>query len=342
MKTAQEILAIPVDEPERLFSGHIDAAKKQYLALASKWQDRTGTDPEKSSVMSHVNVLFDRAVDKIVSGTWARDGVLQVTDELGREYSMPYWRHHAFELGDAYVGMRLVAYSVRREDSDLVRRGTQLIERLTYPDALVKKEVSRYMPRIEEVLELKDRIVVVVQKDADLVLLKDLLKHQGGRLDPRHVAWIVSRLYNVASYFQLVGLTHNHIGPETYFVSPSQHTGALLGGWWYAAKHGENLRAAPQRTIDYAPSIKTRRADARADLDLIKATARELLGDVSGSRLLQDKTVPRAMSEWLLTTSTGDAFQEFRLWYDNVLPKSFGPHRFVKLEVTADDVYKGD
>jgi hypothetical protein len=43
--------------------------------------------------------------------------------------------------------------------------------------------------------------VLVLEKPVGTIRLRDLIEHFGGRLDPRHVAWMMSELLNVAAYF---------------------------------------------------------------------------------------------------------------------------------------------
>ena len=75
----------------------------------------------------------------------------------------------------------------------------------------------------------------------------------------------------------------------------------------------------------------------RSDLELIRATGRELLGDISGIRL-RDPSIPRPMAEWLRYPSAGSALADYRFWRE-VLIASFGGRRFVRLDVTPEKMY---
>ena len=141
----------------------------------------------------------------------------------------------------------------------------------------------------------------------DAVLLEDLLDHFGGAIDARHVGWIVNRLHNLACYFDYAGIVHHDIGPRTFFVSPRFHSGLLLGGWWYARLQGESIRALPDRTLRIAPPdvIRSRRADKRVDLELIRQTGRELLGAARGMGANGDGKIPPAMARWIKGATSG-------------------------------------
>ncbi|MCC9000305.1 MAG: hypothetical protein LM522_12585, partial [Candidatus Contendobacter sp.] len=131
------------------------------------------------------------------------------------------------------------------------------------------------------------------------------------------------------------------IGVDAGFISPHQHRSALLGGWWYAVRQGERMRAAPAVTLQYAPGeVITRKCgDIRTDLELIRALGRELLGDVTGARLAREKVAPPPMLDWLRFPAPRSAVDDYHTWQRRVLTASFGERRFLKLDLSADDLY---
>jgi hypothetical protein len=183
--------------------------------------------------------------------------------------------------------------------------------------------------------------VVVMKKTADVLSLRDVLTHFKGRIDERHVAWMMSALLNIACYWQYAGIAHNAVSLDTCFISPKHHTVLVLGGWWYSRPIGGKMIAAPSHTINYAPhDLLTKKvADIRTDLEMIKALGRQLLGDVTGMRLASDKSVPQPMARWLKQAASDNAVDEYRIWKKKILHDSFDDRRFVELAVTSNDIY---
>jgi hypothetical protein len=179
-----------------------------------------------------------------------------------------------------------------------------------------------------------------------MVLLSDLrdaiTKSTGKNFDSKHVAWVMSRLLSIACFLQINGQTHNGIAADAVFVSPAMHTALLAGGWWYAARENTALKGLPGTALDNVPHdvLSSGRATRRVDLELIRAVGRDLLGDPTGSLILRDKKVPKPMAHWLTNSTSGDAFEDFREWSDDVLKSSFGARRFVELKVSFSDVYQ--
>ena len=338
--TASEILALAT--PEQLFTGEAESAKSQYRLLSKLWHPDLNKAALAASVFAQVNDLYHKGVEKLRAGTWETPGLYVFSDVKGKQYQVKYKRKHDFELGEMYVGEHTVTYFIDKAQRDLYERARKTIKSFKYANDKMKAEVERYLPTIHTESETADRLVMVVKKDPDLLLLRDVLDHLKGKLDPKHVAWVLNTMYNTFSYLKYSGLTHNSISLDTYFISPQKHTGALLGGWWYSAAVNDKLVAIPSRTLTYAPHGLTSKkiATPQIDSELIRATGRELLGDGGGSKLLADPGIPNAMLSWLRTAGSGDAYREYEDWSKKVLKSSFGERRFVELKIQPSDVYK--
>jgi hypothetical protein len=108
--------------------------------------------------------------------------------------------------------------------------------------------MERYMPRKRADFEARDgTMVLVIEKTPDVYRLRDLISALGGSIEPKHVAWMMNTVLNIACYLERAGLTHNAITPDSYFVSPKYHSGLLLGDWWFAAKAGQSRCCICQR-----------------------------------------------------------------------------------------------
>jgi hypothetical protein len=339
--TADQILAIPAIEPERLFTGDPAAARAEYRKLASIWHPDHNPDARAAAVFDHIAGLYRRAESRLAGGTWLVPGLLKLTAVNGQAYEIRYRKRRPFELGDLFIGRGVVAYVLTGEYTDLWRAATSTVDGFRFANPAMQAEVARYLPSPAGAFETRDASVLVIKKAAKHVLLADLLEHVGGTLAPEHMAWILSSLLNVACYLRYAGLTHNAISLDTYFVAPSDHSGALLGGWWYAAARGAKLRALPAQSLRLLPPdmLGAKRADPRLDLDLIRGVGRALLGDESGASLGRDGRVPAPLRHWLRLASSGDAVQEYDYWQRHVLTESFGARRFVPLHVSADAIY---
>jgi hypothetical protein len=341
--SADTLLAIPDDQPERLFDGSREDVKRTYRLLAMSWHpDRSG-DPDAHAVFQHVNRLYECAQDLIGRGEWQGSGPLRLSAIDGKTYEINYLRRHPFELGMMYVANTVVAFVVELAHADLVANAQRILRQLRYADDAMRAQVAPHLPAwpLAGAFQTADAYVVVMRKTPDLLLLRDVLGHVKGRLDARHVAWVISSLLNLCCYFEYAGITHNALSLDTCFLSPPGHGVAVLGGWWYAARSGERMLAAPAGTIEWAPHdlLHTKRAGIRTDLELVRAIGRALLGDVSGARLTRESDAKQEMINWLRLPASDNPIEEYRTWRGQVLHDSFGARRFVELPLTQSDIY---
>lgn len=341
--TAAEILRITVDAPEKLFSGDLATAKREFYALSRLWHPDHNPQRDALQVFQHIARLYAQAQECLKNNTWRGAGVLTVNaTRAGMSYPRQFAYHKVrpFELGEMYLAETAVIYAVRREFADLFENARRHLAGFRYADDAMQAETARYLPAVPEYCATPERLVMVVPKSPEMILLADLQEFAGGALAMRHVAWMQSGLHNLACYLNYAGLVHHDLGPETYFVAPKLHYGQLLGGWWYAQEKGAKLQALPQRTLQHAPAdvIREKRADARVDWELIRLTGRELLGDASGAHLAANPDVPGPIAQWLNGATSGGAVSDYRLW-KSVLREAYGKPRFHALDIDAAMVY---
>jgi hypothetical protein len=341
MKTAEAILRISPSRPDRLFPGDDAQVHQLYHRLVSYWHPDRNKAPLATDVFQHIVTLYAQAKEQIASGKWrSSHGERTLTTRDGRQYRIKHCARRTFELGEILIGSTMAAFIVTPDASDLSASALSMLKAFRFATQDMRQQIAPCLPEMQAALETHEGCALIIKKPTDNVLLADLVEHLGGTVPAVHVAWMLSSLYNLACWLEWAQITHNAIAPDTVFVSPQRHTIALYGGWWYAVRTGERLTALPTRTVANAPQdiVRGKVADQRCDLELIRATGRELLGDNSGIRLLRDPSIPRPMAEWLCHPSTGSALTDYRFWRD-VLVASFGARRFVRLDVTSEQLY---
>lgn len=339
---ATAILAIPESQPERLFPNSEDEAKKLFRDMAKQWHPDVNKDPKAQEVFDRLHNLYEKVLEKIKNKTWSKPGELSILGKDGKTRVIKYRRKRAFELGEMAYGNGVLCYIVRPDAKDLFGRGLETIKHsFTYKDDKIKGEIERYLPAVLDSFETDDGSnVLVLAKTPDVFLLQDVIDFMGP-LDPKHVCWIMSSFHNLACYLRTIGMTHNAISTTTCFISPKYHSGLLFGGWWYSQYTGKNLIAIPGHSANNCPSdiLKSKIADPRLDMALIRQMGLDCLGDPTGVNLLHDGKTPRPLVDFLRLPSDGDAFKDYKKW-EKVRSDSFGKRRFVEMQVEASDIYK--
>lgn len=321
--------------PEELFSGDLDEAKDLYRKLANRWHpDKPGGNAE---VMARVNDLYEVAVERIKNGVWGGKSSVKFKLKNGKELRFQYLVSRPFEFGQTYIGDTHVSTLFEKERVAFAEAAEKSTRKFSFASDKMREEMERFLPKDVKTFELEDgRVLVKTPKAEDLVALRDVFEHFGGTMDSKHVAWVGSGLHNIACYLGWAKLVHANISLDSVFISPASHGVALLGGWWYAAKEDARLTHLPSRTYAFLPwEVRThKRATYLIDQEMIRATLRELLGDIDGTKLKD----PPALVSWLKTPAEGAPVDIYRSWHA-VLTPAFGKRRFTVMKLDVSEVY---
>ena len=217
-------------------------------------------------------------------------------------------------------------------------------------------EVKYYLPNVIKSFETADgNFVIIVRKPHSQVYpLANILEYFDGRMDPKYVASIMTRLYMVAIYCNLRGVSHNAITVENIFFSPGRYVPpgepfsiedvrivGVYGGWFFTTNNARNITGLANEQIMGLPAkIKSiipeevRRyqyGSYKIDMLAIKQVGRELLGDITGKDL---GDIPKPFAEWLNSTYVHpNAYKEFEAW-ELVRDGSFDKHVFVEMSLS--------
>lgn len=339
---AAEILAVQDSEPERLFPNSLTGAQYKYYELMKEWHVDVNKSPDALKVSQHITKLYQTVKERIATSSWRSVGTIVLHTKNGKACHFKHREKLAFDLGETWVGDTKLYYVFDSTYKLLFSNGYDSIMDLKFADTEMAK-LKECLPLFEFAAELDDgRWLLVLNKPEDAYPLRLVLNALGGHMDPRHVAWIMTRLHNLACYLNWAGITHNAISVDNCFISPSRHLVMLYGGWSFSAEVGQRLTVLPRQSIDYAPlEIKrTKLAKPVLDHTLIRVVGRELLGDITGTDLTRAKAAPQPMIDYLRTSPTKGAIENYTYWTERVLKTSFGARRFVKLELTASDIYR--
>lgn len=346
MLTAQQILKIDKNQPELLFSGDPTKLEKEFKQFKIQWHPDRNCDPQATDVLSHIAELYFIAEQKLKSGLWNPPNLLRLTDtKSGKAYEIKYVKSYSIEIGTMYLSHKYVTFIIESQYKELYENALAAFSRFKFHSDRMKEEISKCLPRIKATLEIGSGCVLILEKDPDLIPLTDINEYFKHQLDSRHIAWIVSTLYNLNCYLAYAQITHNDISLSTYFIDPTHHSGALLGGWWYSALESNKLTYVPRRIINNIPPdmLASKKPDHRIDLELVRGVARELIcGDWNNIHLVRDdKRTPEALKNWSISAASNNPVEEYNNW-QQVLQDSFGKKKFVELKASWENLYGGN
>jgi hypothetical protein len=338
---ANEILNVSISSANLFFSGKTEEAiKKQYKKLASIWHPDKHTKDNINSeeVFKHIKVLYNEAIKRLTLGIF--DNIIKFNSLEGKSFELKFLKEDIFELGTVYISQTHIAYCYKKEFKDFYENYLLNIKHFSFANEKMEKEIKKTLPQFITNFETEEAFVIIIKKDKSLIQLKEVLNYYNGKIEPRHVAWIINSIYNIACYLNYNNLCHQGINIDNYYVDPVNHYGALLGGWSYSMMMNKKLIGLPKATIEIcSPTIlKEKKATTTLDLDLIRQMARQLLGDSSGV-FFNNKEVPSKLIQWTQYASGNNAIEEYKK-FNLVLNEVFGKRKYLKMELNADSIYK--
>lgn len=336
--TADQILAIKL--PGDLFSSP-EVMSDEYIDMALRWHpDKGGID----KVFAKITEMHVQGKKDIENGVWNAKNkkIFPLNAGKGRygmaktkKLAINFLTERPFEIGSMYVCNRSVAFAIAKDHAKLADNIDLIIPQFKFSSDKMKSDISKSLPKVIAKHEAKDgTLVIIVEKEPETYMLGDVLTYYGGKIPPKHVAWILSTMYNLCCYLNYSNITHNSLTLETYFISPATHAGHIVGGWWYATPKDEKLEYIPRKIDTILPaSVRSNKmASILTDLESVKLIGRELLGDRNGTRLSLDKDIPAPMVRFLRDVSSSSPVAEYKAW-EEVLKESFGPRRFVEMKI---------
>lgn len=323
-----------------LFPYGEDNVKIRYKELAKEWHPDMNPDPRSADVFAKITELYNRALLLLADEQWEKTDYILISKKTGRKIALNYDTCFDFELGTCYVTKTKVVYKLKADKEKYYNNAVFRIHGLTYKDRTMEQNFSRILPKLYDCFETKqNEYVIVLEKPEDVYPLKTVLDYFSGKMDDRHVAWIMSRLCNLTCYLKFNGLVHNGIHISNCFLSPKEHAVYLLGGWWYTTKEEEKMIGI-SKDIFQLLSISAKadkKSETLTDLESVKLLGRQLLGEANCRKLSLDASVPEPFRAFLINASGENPYEEFSRW-DHVLKASYGERRFVTMKI--EDVYR--
>lgn len=334
---------LQMKKPYELFKNNLKETKLIYVELMKKYHpDLHNQESEYMDICAKINDLYKEAITNLENGIWIEPNFIKLCGKDKKSYSMKFKVSHEFELGKMYIGNKSVMYLVNEENEDLIENALVILKGLKYEDDRMKKEFEKYIPRVIGKFETIDgKIGIVIEKDESLICLKDVLKYYNEKLDAKSATWILSSLYNLVCFFYYNGIAHNGITISNYFISPENHNGELIGGWWYSKKLGERMLGVSSELYDVMThEIKgSKESSELLDLEGIRLIGRTLLGDASGIELAFDREIPKPLSSWLREICVNNPYDEYGKW-NEIIMSSFGERKFIEMKIDRNKLYE--
>ena len=127
---------------------------------------------------------------------------------------------------------------------------------------------GKYLPMLLDTLDASGRRVNVITA-ADGLTLAAIHEYYAGRVDFRHVVWMVNRALSVLGYAHRYGIIHGAVLPEHLIYGPVSHSLKLVD-WCYSVttESKKHIPAIVKERKDFYPAEIFRKAPAHSATDI--------------------------------------------------------------------------
>ena len=356
-------------EPESIFGSLDEGGKSRSEQLRSAYQHLArrfhpdqnpkatpAAKKKATAAMAALNVLRDRAEEKIVAGTYGQPTSIIIKAKHTYTDVIPY---AAGDICDLYSAMfqnvkgekKPVVLKVARSprDADLLANEMRVLTDLHSKTDAEALKFRRYLPRIIESTSVKvgsvNRPVNVLSMTKDSFSLSQIREANPEGIDAADMAWMWRRNLEILSWVHAQGYVHGAVLPPHILVhqslDPKAHFGRLVD-WSYAVKIGSRIKAiASTYRGHYAPEVLAKEpATPATDIYMSACCAMGLLGlEYRGQAdrvprrilgLLKACTLARPSARY---TDIAEVYAEF----DAILKEAYGPPKFRAFAMPASD-----
>lgn len=338
----EEILAIPLTKPEKIFSRQ--NWKEESRKLLSKWHPDRNHHPKAEELVQHLLKLKECAEDHADSDKWDGPAEYFFMDDKGKVYKFKYRKMFEFEIGKCFISKSKVLYLILNDNKEFFQNALNRLRNISFKDKKYEEQFSKYFPRNVQTFTSDEGLIILFDRPNDTVLIQDLLDYlPDHKIPPKHVAWIVSSMMNNCIFLEKVlKVSHCGISETNIFISPSKHYSFVAGGWWYSVLTGHKMIGLAGELMMFfsKTSLASKTSESINDRLLLRRMAIRCLGDDSGigSKLLMDADIPRPIINWLRGTPNECAVKDYQSWF-SVLEAAYGKRTFVNFDVNINEIY---
>lgn len=323
------------DDEKSIKNTYIELCKKYHPDNAVSGRDEDSlSEEDNAKVMSKINELYVLAMLMSKKGIWEKTGYIKIRKSETKAYEIYYSSDYSFELGHVYLTKKKIIYVIAADKKKFADNLVDNLKKIKYKNSKMEENFSSSMPNIYGYFEdVTGRTIVIMDKAEGYYPLREVVQYYGGKLDPRHVAWIISRLSNIVCLLDMNNMTSNGLSVDNLLISPSDHGIAVHGAMFYMTEIGSKMIGTVNDVFEVMPNKVKGNKEAGIDTDLesIKMIGRELCGEKNVVKFRELGDVPDSMKTFLTKGAGRDAYAEFQCW-DKSLHESFGARRFVRME----------
>ncbi len=356
MKRVAEDILKRAESPWEIFSRDlalIEEEKEEYL---ERFKPKEYKKIENYIAQQKIILLYRKAMEELENLSIAGDHTLIVKDVDGKEYRFDYMYSQEHGVCQMLTTKNHVVFVVPQRYESYYQNYIDKCNFKLHISRGLWENVKYSLPNVVKTFKTDsgDFIIIVKKPHSMIYPLTSILEYFDGRIDPKYVASIMTRLYETAMYCDLRGFSHNGLTVENLFFSPGRRLMpdepftvedvrivGVFGGWFFSTNNNSIITGKPNDKIIGLPrkikeilpqeSKDYHYGSYKIDMLSIKQVSRELLGDITGKNL---GDIPEPFAQWLNSTSIAPTVYDEKEAWKEVRKSSFGKPEFIEMHLS--------
>lgn len=267
-----------------IFSKDKAEAKKQFRTYMKMYHPDVNSEPIAVRVYRRIQDLYN--VNDVTHASASVEDTKIFKDKKtkkGFEITNPVIINNGTCM--VYHTATKVVLEYKKEFKKFYDKYISNVKLIRYADDKMREQFESCFPRVIKHFESEDgNFIILLDKTPEVLNLGVIAAsyaRAGKKFPSRHAAWILNRLYNMATYMQFNDKVFNGFSLSNIWVSPEYHTALLLNGWEYSTKIGEQMIGCPKEVYNILPvKVKdSHKSLTLTDLESIKTIGRALFND---------------------------------------------------------------
>lgn len=308
-----------------------DDIKKEYRRLSKKYHpDLSGKDTNE--IFMHITTLYGNALKQFGSTFYVDEQEVLFKDHIkNKTYRIKYYHRVKNDICEIFYGNTFVFYLISKDKENAYNN---FIKNINFLSTLKTKsdKFDKIFPQDILKFKLDDHFAIMVKKHVDFIPLNLIYEYYDKTIDPKHTAWIISRLLNMCGHLRYVNMTNNNISLNSLLVDPLNHN-IILTDWFFALPMGVKYKYLTNRVYNLISDKKIKKSYYGLDEECVKE-----IGRVLSNNFKMGTNVPTPLKLYLLKPHGEDIYKTIDDWKNKILIDSFGKKKYTLMDINLDKI----
>lgn len=332
---------IPSNEPHWLFPLDEKESNTLWRELSLKFHPDVSSGTE--DIQSKINELKNVRGKLLKEDMWLGPNQKIFYGRDKKTFKINFLLKEKSDAGTIFTGKEFLFIHFEKNEVEWGEKAWKNIKSISsiHLNEKMKQQFTPILPVPKFHIPLEDGgLLLVLNKPNDMVPLSwvfSMSKILEIKIEPKHLAWIVSGLMDFSCWCEACGLHFNSPETRNFQISLDRHIIAPWGGWHFAVKKDEKVTALTGFGVE-AARIVSGGGPTISTPSILNEGVRIMLRSIIKEHAID---LPKPWLEWMNKTPVGvKAWEDFAQW-EKARELSFGKRSFQVFPFSPERILSG-